>query len=64
MHKNIRSTPTARRTARALSAAAVCTRDSNVYRIPSGPGDTYSSTTLFDGSIGRSAVGGSSAGPA
>ena len=25
------------------------THDSNVYRIPSGPGDTYSSTTLFGG---------------
>jgi hypothetical protein len=25
------------------------THDSNVYRIPSGPGDTYSSTTVFGG---------------
>jgi len=25
------------------------THDTNVYRIPSGPGDTYSSTTLFGG---------------
>ena len=34
-----------------IGVAQAFTRDSNVYRVPSGPGDTYSSTSLFGGFI-------------
>ncbi|HZV92886.1 MAG TPA: hypothetical protein VFF72_06680, partial [Caldimonas sp.] len=42
-----------------LGASESLTRDSNVYRVPGGPGDTYSSTSLlggFDQHIGRQRV--------